>query len=73
MTQYWVITPYDSGIYDVFEHAWKYDLANGTITIGWSSMGDISNLSKEELREEVADWRTDRATERMVSIDAGML
>jgi len=38
--RYWVIAPYDSTYSDIFEKAWKYDLTNGTIAIGWDELGD---------------------------------
>ena len=49
MRRYWVIAPYDSTKPEIFKKAWKYDLEEGTIAIGWRELGDISNLSKEEL------------------------
>jgi restriction system protein len=47
--RYWVIAPYDSTKSQIFDKAWEYDLQNGTIAVGWSSLGDISNLSRPEL------------------------
>jgi hypothetical protein len=40
---------YDSTKADIFEKVWEYDLAHGTIAIGWTALGDTSNLSKSEL------------------------
>jgi restriction system protein len=55
MTDYWVIAPYDSNIPEVFERAWSYDKENGTIAVGWTELGDISELSKSEIREKLED------------------
>ena len=53
MTRYWVIAPYDSTRPQVFDAAWAYDLANGTIAIGWSELGDVSGLTKKPELVEV--------------------
>ncbi|RLI75827.1 hypothetical protein DRO97_02355 [Archaeoglobales archaeon] len=49
MTRYWVIAPYDSTKTQIFEKVWEYDLNNGTIAVGWSDLGDVSEMSKPEL------------------------
>ena len=48
--RYWVIAPYDSTSSDIFEKVWEYDLANGTIAIGWDELGDVSKLNKSEIK-----------------------
>ncbi len=55
MKRYWVIAPYDSTKSDLFDHAWRYDLENGTIAVGWRSMGDITGLSREEFKRRYDD------------------
>jgi len=47
--RYWVIAPYDSTKPEIFDKAWEYDFKNGTIAVGWSSLGDISTLNEEAL------------------------
>lgn len=49
MTRYWVITPYDSAERETFTRVWEYDSHYGTIAIGWRELGDISNLTREQL------------------------
>ncbi len=55
MADYWVIAPYDSTFPEVFEHAWSYDKDNSTIAVGWTELGEISELSKSEIREKIED------------------
>ena len=52
MSRYWIIAPYENN--DTYESVWKYDLANGCISIGWHEIGDPSKLSRDELRAAVA-------------------
>jgi len=49
MTRIWVIAPYDSGNAELFDTAWAFDLEHDTIALGWSEMGDISQLSRDNL------------------------
>lgn len=72
MARYWVIAPYESRYADVFEKAWDYDLKKGTIAVGWTTLGDISELDKDELRQEIADTYPGR-TERSYTIDCNAL
>jgi hypothetical protein len=50
--RYWVIAPYDSDQRETFECAWSYDLAHSTIAVGWTELGDASQLSPVELRQK---------------------
>jgi restriction system protein len=56
MARYWVIAPYDSGNVELFDIAWDFDLQHSTIALGWSKLGDVSGLSREEL--EIAYRKT---------------
>ena len=49
MSRYWVIAPYHANKPDVWERVWKFDLARGVISIGWRQLGDVSNLTEEQL------------------------
>lgn len=57
MTRYWVISPYNPAEPEVFEKAWEYDLANGTIAVGWRKLGDISKMEKAELAIQGGLWK----------------
>jgi predicted Mrr-cat superfamily restriction endonuclease len=57
MTRYWAIAPYDSTESKVFDKVWDYDFKNSTIAVGWSKLGDISqikNIDELRLRHEKA-------------------
>lgn len=51
MTRYWVIAPYDSQRPTIFDAAWGFDVAKGTIAIGWPELGDASQLDRQALDE----------------------
>jgi restriction system protein len=70
--KYWVIAPYDSSKPDAFEKAWEYDLANGTIAVGWKELGDVSKLSRPELE---AKYQTiyPKAPRNIVSLELNEL
>jgi predicted HNH restriction endonuclease len=53
MKKYWVIAPYDARRPKEWTRIWKYDLANNVISIGWSSCGDTSGLSHDEVLERI--------------------
>ncbi len=54
MPRYWVIAPVEAKKPELFERVWQFDLANNVISIGWSELGDVSNLNREELAGAVA-------------------
>lgn len=49
MTRYWVIAPYDFRWRDEWEQVWEHDLQHNVISIGWRALGDVSNLSREQI------------------------
>ncbi len=55
MQRNWVIAPVESKKPELFDRVWQFDLENGLISIGWSELGDVSQLSREELAKVVAD------------------
>lgn len=60
MPNFWIIAPVEAD-HDQFDDAWKFDLANDIISIGWASLGDTSKMSREELEQAVADAYPDRS------------
>jgi hypothetical protein len=61
MSRYWVIAPVESKDPQLFDKVWNFDFENNLISIGWSKVGDISNMSREALSEAVAVAFPDRA------------
>jgi restriction system protein len=55
MPRYWAISPYESAKQSIFEHAWRYDLNNNTIAVGWYRLGDTTDLDQEQLRARYAE------------------
>ncbi|MCD4727540.1 MAG: hypothetical protein K8R46_07760 [Pirellulales bacterium] len=54
MPRYWVIAPIESKPPGLFDKIWRFDLSNNLISIGWSKLGDVSKMSREELSDTVA-------------------
>ena len=54
MPRYWVIAPVESKPPELFDRVWQFDSANNCISIGWSGLGDISQLSKDALAAKIA-------------------
>lgn len=54
MPRYWIIAPKESQPSELFDQVWQYDLDNGLISIGWKELGDVSQISREELIAKVA-------------------
>jgi hypothetical protein len=52
MPHYWVIAPF-SNKRSEFGKVWAFDLANGIISIGFTELPDVSQLSKKELRQSI--------------------
>jgi len=53
MPQYWVVAPYHADRPELWEKVWQFDLDHGLISIGWSKLGDVSQLNLDELKEAV--------------------
>jgi len=49
--RYWVIAPYAND--DLYGSVWNFDLEHDWISIGWSAIGDVSTMTREQLKEEV--------------------
>lgn len=52
MTRYWAISPFESSNKELFDQVWEFDLENNLISLGWHLLGDLSNLSKEEITQK---------------------
>lgn len=59
-TRYWLIAPVEANPPELFDKVWQFDLANNLISIGWSDLGDVSQLSREQLSELVASTYDDK-------------
>ncbi|MGQ9573178.1 MAG: hypothetical protein ACUVV3_08340 [Dehalococcoidia bacterium] len=55
MARCWVIAPYPSTEQEAFEQVWEYDLRNGVIAIGWRELGDISELTEDQLKARIRE------------------
>jgi len=60
VARYWVIAPYLSTEQEAFEQVWEYDLRNGVIAIGWRELGDISELTEDQLKARIREVYGDR-------------
>jgi hypothetical protein len=65
MTNYWVISPYDSAKDEIWERAWGYDLSHDVIAIGWRELGDISVYDKDQLEKAVKHKWPDLSSRRV--------
>lgn len=54
MRRYWIVAPVESENPDLFDKVWQFDLANNLISIGWTALGDVSNMSRQDLAKAVA-------------------
>lgn len=69
--RYWVIPPYENDNQGLFQRAWRYDLENNTIAIGWDKLGpDVSALTREEIKDKL---REEYPEKRSVNSDAWSL
>lgn len=54
--KYWIISPHNADDRKEFDNAWKYDLNNNTIAIGWYELGDPRKYQdKEELIKKLKE------------------
>lgn len=54
MLRYWVMAPVESKPQELFDKVWQFDLANDVISIGWKNLGDVSQMSRDELSKAIA-------------------
>jgi hypothetical protein len=48
--KYWLISPFERHL-SCFEEIWDFDLKNNWITIGWQCLGNVSQMTEEQIRE----------------------
>ena len=60
MTRYWVIAPVEAKDPEQFDKVWQFDLANNLISIGWTALGDVSKMTREELNAAFASTYPDK-------------
>jgi predicted Mrr-cat superfamily restriction endonuclease len=60
VARYWVIAPYLSTEQEAFQQVWEYDLRNGVIAIGWRELGDVSELTEDQLKARIREVYGDR-------------
>lgn len=54
MPRYWVMAPIEAHPSDAFDKVWQFDLANNLISLGFSGLGDVSKMKRDELGAAVA-------------------
>lgn len=60
MPRYWVMAPVESKPAELFDKVWQFDLEEGVISIGWTELGDITHLTRDELAAAVASTYPDK-------------
>src|ERR1035437_2872392 len=60
MSRYWVVAPVESKKPELFDKVWQFDVANNRISIGWSELGDVSKMSREQLANAVTSAYPDK-------------
>jgi restriction system protein len=71
MPRYWVIAPYESTD-ELFARVWDFDVANNTISIGWSELGDVSMMDSAAISATVEEHHAQR-TPQTKSLFTNML
>ena len=66
MPRYWVIAPYEAAKYDFYNTVWQFDQANDTISIGFGQLGDVSNMDRQTLNNNVAQTFPGRRIAHMI-------
>lgn len=55
------MAPVEAHPSDMFDKVWQFDLANNLISFGFSGLGDVSKMNREELAAAVAASLTSHA------------
>jgi RecB family endonuclease NucS len=72
MARYWVVAPVESNKPELFDKVWQFDMENNLISIGWSEVGNVSNMDRETLSKQVATVYPDKP-QQTKSLIANML
>lgn len=62
MPNYWIIAPYDATQAETWEKVWQFDLQNNVISIGWGTLGEISNYDEDQLKAAIANTFPDKTS-----------
>jgi len=60
MPRYWVMAAVESKPAELFDKVWQFDLAENVISIGWKELGDVSQMTREELANAVVTTYSDK-------------
>lgn len=60
MPRFWVMAPVESKPPEMFDRVWQFDVMNSLISMGFSRVGDVSRMSREELSNAVATAYPDK-------------
>ncbi|MEN6575991.1 MAG: endonuclease NucS domain-containing protein [Phycisphaerales bacterium] len=63
MPRYWVMAPVESKPPELFDKVWQFDLAEDVISIGWKQLGNVSQMTREELAKAVAAAYSDKPSQ----------
>lgn len=53
MPRYWVMAPIEAHPSEVFDKVWQFDSTNGLISLGFSQLGDVSHMNRDDLASAV--------------------
>lgn len=63
MPRYWVMAPVESKPPELFDKVWQFDLAEHVISIGWKQLGDVSQMTREELAKTAVATYSDKPSQ----------
>lgn len=63
MPRYWVMAPVESKPSDLFDAVWQFDRDQNVISIGWSQLGDVTGMTRDELAQSVASTYPDKPSQ----------
>lgn len=63
MPRYWVMAPVESKPPELFDKVWQFDLAEGVISIGWKQLGDVSQMTRDEIAKAVVATYPDKPSQ----------
>ena len=60
MPRYWVMAPVESQPSDHYDAVWQFDRDQQVISIGWNQLGDLTQMTREELTRSVTTAYPDK-------------